>query len=33
LDVCPPKISAVSKVTGRKMARILKNASGKRVEK
>jgi NADH-quinone oxidoreductase subunit F len=33
LDVCPEKISAVSKVTGRKKARILKNASGKRVEK
>jgi Na+-translocating ferredoxin:NAD+ oxidoreductase RNF subunit RnfB len=33
LDVCPPKISAVSKVTGRKLARILKNSSGKRVAK
>ncbi len=27
LDVCPPKISAVLKVTGRKMARVLKNAA------
>ena len=33
LDVCPPKISAVAKVTGSKKARILKNASGKRVKK
>jgi NAD-dependent dihydropyrimidine dehydrogenase PreA subunit len=30
LDVCPVKISAVSKVTGRKRARILKNASAKK---
>jgi len=33
LDVCPPKIGAVSKVTGRKMAGILRNASGKRAKK
>jgi NADH:ubiquinone oxidoreductase subunit F (NADH-binding)/(2Fe-2S) ferredoxin len=33
LDVCPPKISAVAKVTGRNKARIVKNASGKRVKK
>jgi NADH-quinone oxidoreductase subunit F len=30
MDVCPVKIRAVSKVTGRKRARILKNASAKK---
>jgi NADH:ubiquinone oxidoreductase subunit F (NADH-binding)/(2Fe-2S) ferredoxin len=30
MDVCPVKVSAVSKVTGRKRARILKNASAKK---
>ena len=33
LDVCPPKVSAVAKVTGRKKARILKEASEERAKK
>lgn len=33
LDVCPPKVSAVFKFTGKKKARVLKEAKSKRVNK
>jgi ferredoxin len=33
LDVCPPKVTAVSKYTGKKRKRILKKDPPKRVKK
>jgi hypothetical protein len=33
LDVCPPKVSAVAKYTGKKKERILKNVQSKRAKK
>jgi len=33
LDVCPPKVMAVSKYTGKKKERILKKATVQRVRK